>query len=170
MSLGVIDVGSFVPLALKLARAHWRRRRRFQLDDYRQEACLALVIAAQRFDATRGILFTTFAHVRIVGALIDADRRWSDYSRHGYGAPEFLNLMPTDHVTDSHEASVLAALDLELLIARLPRPALQLAARTLIDDHETPQWSTSYRYTMRSLALSELRHIGRSSTVQQKQP
>lgn len=43
-------------------------------DEFRSAACLALVEAAQAFDESRGVDFSTFARHRIRGALIDARR------------------------------------------------------------------------------------------------
>jgi RNA polymerase sigma factor (sigma-70 family) len=45
-------------------------------DDFRAAASLALVEAAQAFDESRGVDFSTFARHRIRGALIDARRNY----------------------------------------------------------------------------------------------
>jgi RNA polymerase sigma factor (sigma-70 family) len=52
-------------------------------DEFESAALLALVQAAQAFDPTRGVKFTTFAHHRISGALRDLRREL--YSRGGRG-------------------------------------------------------------------------------------
>jgi DNA-directed RNA polymerase specialized sigma subunit len=52
-------------------------------DEFESAALLALVEAAQAFDPTRGVKFTTFAHHRISGALRDLKREL--YSRGGRG-------------------------------------------------------------------------------------
>ena len=52
-------------------------------DEFESAALLALVEAAQAFDPTRGVKFTTFAHHRISGALRDLRREL--YSRGGRG-------------------------------------------------------------------------------------
>lgn len=62
---------------LPLARAMAHRFARTFLagrDDFQASACLALVEAAQAFDAAKGVDFSTFARLRIRGALIDARR------------------------------------------------------------------------------------------------
>jgi RNA polymerase sigma factor (sigma-70 family) len=87
-----VDVLGYLPLARCLARRFWRTGRRFLPEDYEQEAYLALVIAAEQFDAGRGCAFTTFAYLRIVGALQDAHRRWSDYSRTYRTTPVFISI------------------------------------------------------------------------------
>jgi RNA polymerase sigma-B factor len=55
------------PLALKLAQRYVRTPD--QRDDLEQVACLGLVKAARRFDASRGYAFSTFAMPTILGEL-----------------------------------------------------------------------------------------------------
>lgn len=63
----------YMPLArtmskpLKQLYPYWR-------DEYESAACLALVEAARSFDPTRNIRFSTFARLRIRGALIDVSQ------------------------------------------------------------------------------------------------
>jgi RNA polymerase sigma factor (sigma-70 family) len=69
-----------------LARALARRMRYAwpgAQDEFESAALLALVEAAQAFDPTRGVKFTTFAHHRISGALRDLKREL--YSHGGRG-------------------------------------------------------------------------------------
>ncbi len=63
----------YMPLAKAMARrltASWPAG----ADDFRSAASLALVEAAQAFDESRGVDFSTYARHRIRGALIDARR------------------------------------------------------------------------------------------------
>lgn len=72
----------YLPLARALAgrmRYAWPGAQ----DEFESAALLALVEAAQSFDPTRGVKFTTFAHHRIWGALRDLRREL--YSQGGRG-------------------------------------------------------------------------------------
>jgi len=59
--------------------AEWLADRRVKSclppEDRRQEAYIGLMHAAREFDLSLGFKFQTFAHRRIVGAIIDAERR-----------------------------------------------------------------------------------------------
>jgi RNA polymerase sigma-B factor len=70
-------VGSHLGLAHSLARQFIGRGE--ELEDLRQVALLALVQAAERFDASRGFAFSTFAMPTIVGSLKRhlRDRSWA---------------------------------------------------------------------------------------------
>jgi len=57
---------------------------RSDIDDLVGAGYLGLVEARQRFDATRGIQFSTFAHYRIRGAMVDHLRKSASMSRRAY--------------------------------------------------------------------------------------
>ncbi|WP_337175593.1 sigma-70 family RNA polymerase sigma factor [Paludisphaera sp.] len=65
----------YMPLAKSMAR-RLATVFAFGADDFRAAAALALVEAAQAFDESRGVDFSTFARHRIRGALIDARRNF----------------------------------------------------------------------------------------------
>lgn len=64
----------YMPMARSLARPR-KRSWPGSADDFDSAAMLALVEAAEAYDATRGVKFSTFARHRILGALRDAQRR-----------------------------------------------------------------------------------------------
>lgn len=57
---------------------------RGDLDDLVSAGSLGLVEARARFDATRGVLFSTFAYYRVRGAMIDHIRKSTTLSRRAY--------------------------------------------------------------------------------------
>src|SRR4051794_5854259 len=64
----------YLPMARALAKplkAAWPAAR----DEFESAACLALVEAAEAFDPSRNVKFSTFARYRIWGALRDVQRR-----------------------------------------------------------------------------------------------
>lgn len=63
----------YLPLARTLAKP-LKRGWPAESDEFESAACLALVEAAQSFDATRNVKFATFARYRIWGALRDVQR------------------------------------------------------------------------------------------------
>ena len=65
-------VEQYIPLANKLAYQKKRSLPNFiDVEDLQSAAYLGLVEAANRFDAERGIAFSTFAYPRILGAIND---------------------------------------------------------------------------------------------------
>lgn len=65
-------IEKYIPLANKLAFNKKRTLPKFiDIEELRSAAYLGLTEAANRFDASRGIAFSTFAYPRILGAIID---------------------------------------------------------------------------------------------------
>ena len=69
-------VEKYIPLANKLAFNKKRTLPKFiDIEELRSAAYLGLTEAANRFDESRGIAFSTFAYPRILGAIIDFVRQ-----------------------------------------------------------------------------------------------
>jgi len=63
------------PLAQAIARRTWKRLPKgVDLDDLTSVAVMGLIEAVQRFDASRGVPFNTYAKHRILGAIMDSLR------------------------------------------------------------------------------------------------
>lgn len=89
-----VHVEEHMGLALRLARRRRRMHDVMPREDYEQEAFLALVVAAEKYDSTKGAKFSTFAFHRISGALINAEREWLNYNRRLRTGPTFSELRP----------------------------------------------------------------------------
>lgn len=72
-------------------------------EDLQGAAELGLVEAAQAYDARRGVLFKTFAFYRIQGAVYDAVRKMSWYSRTAYQELKF-GIAANEYMKDYSEA------------------------------------------------------------------
>lgn len=70
----------YLPMARSLARPH-KRAWPAEWEEFESAALMALVEAAESFDPGRGVLFSTFARLRIVGALRDVQRRMGQRQR-----------------------------------------------------------------------------------------
>jgi RNA polymerase sigma factor (sigma-70 family) len=69
-------VEKYIPLANKLAFNKKQTLPKFiDIEELRSAAYLGLTEAANRFDESRGIAFSTFAYPRILGAIIDFVRQ-----------------------------------------------------------------------------------------------
>lgn len=69
-------IETYMPLANKLAFDRKKTLPKFiDVEELQSAAYLGLTEAANRFDESRGISFSTFAYPRIVGAIIDALRQ-----------------------------------------------------------------------------------------------
>jgi RNA polymerase sigma factor for flagellar operon FliA len=64
----------YIPMARSLAKPH-KRAWPSEWEEFESAALMALVEAAESFDASRNVRFSTFARLRIVGALRDVQRR-----------------------------------------------------------------------------------------------
>lgn len=64
----------YLPMARSLARPH-KRTWPAEWEEFESAALMALVEAAESFDAGRNVRFSTFARLRITGALRDVQRR-----------------------------------------------------------------------------------------------
>jgi RNA polymerase sigma factor (sigma-70 family) len=85
----------YLPLARSLAK-RYKKKWPFGADEFESAACLALVEAAQSYDAAKNVKFATFARKRILGELRDVQREmvpvgWEDDVDE---APLFLPLSP----------------------------------------------------------------------------
>ena len=60
-----------LPLVRYVARRLWGAGGQLELDDLVSAGTIGLIEAADRYDATRGVPFATFAYRRIRGAIID---------------------------------------------------------------------------------------------------
>lgn len=85
-------VSDYMPLASAMVRR--LRPSRWERDELKSAAYVALVEAAQTFDPSQNVNFATFARHRIRGALIDYRRSWSGQSRSRtpVDAPKFRSL------------------------------------------------------------------------------
>jgi RNA polymerase sigma factor (sigma-70 family) len=121
------------------ATSDWR-------DDFRGEAMLAVVEAAERFDRDAGATLTTFAYHRMVGSVLDRAKREQALRRFRQRQRQ-----PDSAATPQETGPLRAASDVARLI-ELVRPGLDeverevldqvhLADRTLIDVARARGWS-----------------------------
>ncbi len=87
-----------VPLARTLSRPlkeMWPTEK----EDFESASCFALVEAAQSFDPSRNVRFATFARFRIVGALMDVQRRIAreGYSKELPNVPRVFRYIPGEY-------------------------------------------------------------------------
>ncbi len=87
-----MKIDDFFGLALRMARSRWWMYGILPREDYEQEAMLALVVADEKFDSSRGLRFTTYAHHRIKGALINAEHAWMKFNRKTHSSPQFTGI------------------------------------------------------------------------------
>jgi RNA polymerase sigma factor (sigma-70 family) len=120
----------YVPLARALAK-RFKKAWVFESDEFESAAYLALVEAAQSYDAAKNVKFATFARKRIVGELRDVQRQlvlhgWSSNLEE---APDLVSLLPDMEefgqvLLSEDDPPVCEDLDsqerLEQLIQRLP--------------------------------------------------
>lgn len=120
-----------VPLARSLARSlkkAWPQK----TEEFDSAALMALVEAAESFDAGRGVKFATFARLRILGALQDVQRAHAnEFHRKGLpNVPRAFRYIPGTEERDvllmtspePHVADVVASVDeVEHLIGLLPK-------------------------------------------------
>ncbi len=64
----------YLPMARSLSKTH-KRIWPSEWEEFESAAMMALVEAAESFDASRNVRFSTFARLRIIGALRDVQRR-----------------------------------------------------------------------------------------------
>lgn len=64
----------YLPMARSLSKPH-KRIWPSEWEEFESAAMMALVEAAESFDASRNVRFSTFARLRIIGALRDVQRR-----------------------------------------------------------------------------------------------
>lgn len=67
MNLDAI-VQDYLPLVASSAKPYMRRHPQWR-EDIEQEGMVGLILAARRFDPSRGLKFSTFAHAYIVGLI-----------------------------------------------------------------------------------------------------
>ena len=127
----------FLPLAEHLARRFGGRGQ--QHDDLVQVASLGLVHAIDRFDADRGVRFTTFATATIVGEL----KRY--FRDRGWGVRVPRSVQTSNATTKSSASPLVARCENSMIVATpgsrgstsplqngqwLPQPAPEPLART----------------------------------------
>ena len=74
-----------------------------QQDDFLAAGYLGLVEAAERYDPNSGCAFTSFAYLRIRGAVIDCIRKHSDISGRGYKYVKALQAIQEMRESDSEQ-------------------------------------------------------------------
>lgn len=96
-----------------------------EYDDLVGDGMVGLMQAAQRFDPDRGVGFSTYAKVRVVGAMIEGFRRRHYYGHHGQGGfrrevvlDDTKHLHPT-WVALSAEDEAMGWIALDILRARI---------------------------------------------------
>jgi RNA polymerase sigma factor (sigma-70 family) len=85
----------YLPLARSLAK-RFKVAWSCEADEFESAACLALVEAAQSYDATRGVSFATYARKRILGELRDVQRKGvlAGWYSNIEDAPDLLLMVP----------------------------------------------------------------------------
>jgi RNA polymerase sigma factor (sigma-70 family) len=141
-------------------------------EDLVQEARLALVVAAKRFDPSRGLRFTTYASAVISGALRHVIRdkgflirrpRWAASGRRAYPTTEPLTdvLMETRFIDpESVEERVVSADTVARLLAALDRPTRRIVDACWIRDVPQATVAASLGTTQRAIShrLARARH------------
>lgn len=85
LSVQKINVEEFAPLVKRIAfHMMMRMPASVQVDDLIQAGMIGLIEAAQKYDASKGASFETYAGIRIRGAIVDEMRRgdWAPRSVH----------------------------------------------------------------------------------------
>jgi RNA polymerase sigma factor (sigma-70 family) len=85
----------YLPLARSLAK-RFKEAWVFESDEFESAACLALVEAAQSYDAAKNVKFATYARKRILGELRDVQRELvlPGWTHNMEEAPDLLPLIP----------------------------------------------------------------------------
>lgn len=104
------------------------------LDDLIAAGYLGLVEAQSRYDATRGVQFTTFAYYRIRGAMIDHVRKSANLSRRAYARLRQAesNDRVAEEVAEMRAADPASRQDLDATVATLDDAIYKLTATYIL--------------------------------------
>ncbi len=139
-------------LARRLAFRFGRTLPRFvDGDALESDAMLGLIQAARTFDPNRGVAFTTYATVRIRGAMLDGLRQ-REHCRRSVMPPEFVSLSTPVGRDDDGRAMMLGDL--------LPAPAQRSVGHALElrdeAEHVMRDWKPQLSRTLRDMHLRGL--------------
>lgn len=112
-----IDVCEYAGLVKRIAQHMLARMpSSVQLDDLIQSGMVGLLEAAQKYDASKGASFETYAGIRIRGAIVDEMRRgdWAPRSVHKNGRQIAEAIAEIEHRTgrDARDTEIADALDI----------------------------------------------------------
>lgn len=89
-----------------------------QVEDLIQSGMIGLIEASQKYDATKGASFETYAGIRIRGSIVDEMRRgdWAPRSvhRNGRRIAEVIAQIEAQTGRDAHDSEIADALDISL--------------------------------------------------------
>src|SRR5262249_32332878 len=129
-----------------------------EMDDLVAYGAIGLCESARRFDRGAGARFSTYAHLRIRGAILDGARLMGNWFEGAVGDDENGAAVPAPH--GAAEPAVAAAV--RLAVARLPRDARRLIElhyfedRPLEDCGRALGMSKSWASRLRARALAML--------------
>lgn len=112
-------VREYAPLVKKIAHHLLARLpHHIQLDDLIQAGMIGLIEASRNFDATKGAAFTTYAGIRIRGAILDEVRKddWAPRSVHKNMKKFAIAIRRIEHETgrDAKDAEIAKVLGISL--------------------------------------------------------
>ncbi len=119
LSVQKINIEEYAPLVKRIAfHMMMRMPASVQVDDLIQAGMIGLIEAAQKYDASKGASFETYAGIRIRGAIVDEMRRgdWAPRSVHRNSRRIARAIRSVEARTgrDAHDVEVAAELDVSM--------------------------------------------------------
>lgn len=153
-------VVAYEPLAKKLAQKFYKPYGHLEFDDVLSFAKIGLVSAAHRWDASRGLRFSTFASPRIVGAILDGFR--AEFRRVDTENPvSFVSLEDFGAEPDLDQAARLAKVreGIKILLDPCERLAVEdkLAGVAVLETARKLGVTKSYVWQLEKRATEQLR-------------
>lgn len=105
------------------------------LEDLVSAGFLGLIEARSRFDATRGVLFATFAYYRVRGACIDSVRKMAYLPRRAHQARKLAEAADAvlENLSEDRAATPSAKVDVEATVQAIDDVLAKLAASYVIE-------------------------------------